>query len=126
MAREDYGVRPPFRSTGVSRPRSWNPPDDHLVNLRFWGNALPAFLASRTLRHDWFPTELTPPMTTAPPLTWKHEFPLNDVIDTSYSALAAGFAAFDTSTFHVGMGDGVDPHTDVSDTTFPFLGPPHS
>jgi len=52
--------------------------------------------------------------------------PLNDVIDTSYSALAAGFAAFDTSTFHVGMGDGVDPHTDVSDTTFPFLGPPHS
>jgi len=52
--------------------------------------------------------------------------PLNDVIDTSYSALSVGFSAFNTSTFKVAVKDGVDPHTDVSDTDFPFLGPPHS
>ena len=51
--------------------------------------------------------------------------PLNDVIDTSLSALAAGFGAFNVTTFAVGIGDGVGPHADVSDTTFPFLGAPH-
>jgi hypothetical protein len=53
----------------------------YFVNLKFWGSASPAFFASSTLTQDWLPTELTPPMTTAPPLTWKHEFPLNDVAD---------------------------------------------
>jgi len=51
--------------------------------------------------------------------------PLNDVIDTSYSALTAGFGAFNITTFAVGLGDGVGPHTDVHDDVFPFLGTPH-
>ena len=55
----------------------------YLVSLRFCGRALPAFLASSTLRQDWLPTEPTPPMTIAPPLVWKQEFPLNDVVDLS-------------------------------------------
>jgi hypothetical protein len=51
--------------------------------------------------------------------------PDNDVIDTSYSALAIGLQGFKTSDFSAFFGDGVGPHADVSDQTFPFLGPPN-
>ena len=50
--------------------------------------------------------------------------PLNDVIDTSYAALAIGLQGF-ALDFTPAFGDGVGPHTDVTDTTFPFLGAPH-
>jgi hypothetical protein len=51
--------------------------------------------------------------------------PTNDVIDTSYSALAVGLGGFNTSTFATAFGDGVPAHTDVSNSVFPFLGAPH-
>ena len=53
--------------------------------------------------------------------------PTNDVIDTSYSALSVGLNGFKASdgSFKPAIGDGVDPHTDVSNDTFPFLGAPH-
>lgn len=51
--------------------------------------------------------------------------PHNDVIDTSYAALAIGLQGFNTTTFTPAFGDGAGPHTDLTDT-FPYLGPPHS
>jgi hypothetical protein len=51
--------------------------------------------------------------------------PTNDVIDTSYAALAIGLGGFNTTTFHTAFGDGASAHTDVSNSTFPFLGAPH-
>jgi hypothetical protein len=50
----------------------------------------------------------------------------HDVIDTTYSLLAAGLAGFSTDgnltpLIHDGL---VGPHTDIS-AGFPFLGPPH-
>jgi hypothetical protein len=51
--------------------------------------------------------------------------PDNDVIDTSYSALAIGLQGFKLPNFLAFFGDGVGPHADVSDQTFPFLGAPH-
>jgi hypothetical protein len=48
----------------------------------------------------------------------------HDVIDTSYSLLAAGLQGFD-NTLAPRMGDGVGPHTDVNNDVFPFLGAPH-
>jgi len=51
--------------------------------------------------------------------------PTHDVIDTSYSVLAAGTNGFDPATFSPRLGDNVGPHADVSDTDFPFLGVPH-
>ena len=51
--------------------------------------------------------------------------PTHDVIDTSYSVLAAGTNGFDPATFAPRLGDNVGPHADVSDSTFPFLGAPH-
>jgi len=50
--------------------------------------------------------------------------PTYDVIDFSYSALAAGLSGFNLTTFTPLVGDGVTAHTDIS-TTFPFLGTPH-
>lgn len=47
-----------------------------------------------------------------------------DVIDVSYSALAAGTAGFDSMTLTPLIGDGVSAHGDLS-ATFPFLGTPH-
>jgi hypothetical protein len=54
--------------------------------------------------------------------------PLNDVIDTSYSVLAVGINGFNLTDGHFtpAITDGVGPHADVNDQTFPFLGPPHS
>jgi hypothetical protein len=51
--------------------------------------------------------------------------PTNDVIDTSYSALAVGLNGFNGATFATGFGDGASAHTDVSNSVFPFLGAPH-
>lgn len=53
--------------------------------------------------------------------------PSYDVIDFSYSALAAGLAGFD-AMLKPKIKDGVDAHTGTnatSDTTFPFLAAPH-
>jgi len=51
--------------------------------------------------------------------------PTTDVIDFSYSALAAGLAGFDIPAgFAPLVVDGVGPHADVSDAVFPFLGTP--
>ncbi|CAN5922952.1 hypothetical protein BH11MYX3_BH11MYX3_17600 [soil metagenome] len=50
--------------------------------------------------------------------------PTHDVIDTSYSLLAAGLQGFDTA-LAPRFGDGVAAHTDVNNDTFPFLGTPH-
>lgn len=49
----------------------------------------------------------------------------HDVVDTSYSLLAAGLAGFSTALAPL-VGDGVATHTDVNNDVFPFLGPPHS
>jgi hypothetical protein len=52
--------------------------------------------------------------------------PTFDVSDNSYSFLAMGFFGFDTADgFSPLLTDGVAAHTDVSDTVFPFFGPPH-
>lgn len=53
--------------------------------------------------------------------------PLNDVIDTTYTAIAIGvngFSVTSTPPFNPAFGDLVGPHTDVHDDVFPFLGPP--
>jgi hypothetical protein len=53
--------------------------------------------------------------------------PLNDVIDTTYTAIAIGVNGFNvTSTppFTPAFGDMVGPHADVDDDVFPFLGAP--
>lgn len=48
----------------------------------------------------------------------------HDVIDTSYSLLAAGQYGFDGSLNPI-VNDGVSAHTDVNNATFPFLGAPN-
>jgi len=49
----------------------------------------------------------------------------HDVIDVTYSVLAAGLAGLDkANNFAPKLHDGVAAHTDVKDT-FPFLGAPH-
>jgi hypothetical protein len=50
--------------------------------------------------------------------------PTNDVIDTSYAALAIGLQGF-AADFTPAFGDGAGPHADVSNDAFPFLGAPH-
>lgn len=52
--------------------------------------------------------------------------PTNDVIDTSYTVLAVGINGFSaTMNFQPFIGDGVGPHANVSNSTFPFLEAPH-
>ena len=52
--------------------------------------------------------------------------PSYDVIDTTYTLAAIGTGGFDpTNDFAPAFGDKVDAHSDISDTTFPFLGAPH-
>jgi hypothetical protein len=48
----------------------------------------------------------------------------HDVVDSSYSLLAAGVNGFNSS-FSGLVTDGVVAHTDVDNAMFPFLGPPH-
>lgn len=52
--------------------------------------------------------------------------PTHDVIDVSYSALAAGLQGFDLTDPAIPplVGDGVDPHADVDNDAFPFFGAP--
>jgi len=53
--------------------------------------------------------------------------PLNDVIDTTYTAIAIGVNGFNVTgspPFTPFFGDLVGPHADVDDDVFPFLGPP--
>lgn len=53
--------------------------------------------------------------------------PSYDVIDYTYTAVAIGIGGFTIDgNFTPAFGDGVGPHTDIDDTTFPFLGPPHN
>jgi len=49
----------------------------------------------------------------------------HDIADVSYSLLASGLAGFDIMLNPL-VGDGAVAHTDVSNTTFPFLGAPHT
>jgi len=53
--------------------------------------------------------------------------PTNDVMDTSLTALAAGVNGFNVTDGHftAAVKDGVGPHADVTNDTFPFLGAPH-
>ncbi len=51
--------------------------------------------------------------------------PSYDVIDTTYTLSSIGVKGFDPTTFAPAFKDNVGPHTDISDTTFPFLGAPH-
>lgn len=48
-----------------------------------------------------------------------------DVVDVSYSALAAGITDGFDATGAPKIGDGVTAHADISATMFPFLGAPH-
>jgi len=52
--------------------------------------------------------------------------PSYDVIDTTYTLATFGVAGFDKTTFAPVFGDKVAAHTDISDSTFPFLGAPHN
>lgn len=63
-------------------------------------------------------------LTSAGGVTCGGREPHNDVIDTSYAALAIGLNGFNNQ-FTPAFGDGVGPHTDLT-TTFPYLGPPHT
>lgn len=60
-----------------------------------------------------------------PNVTCGGRAPTNDVMDTSYTALAFGVNGFNLSDFSPFFGDGVGPHADVNNDTFPFLGAPH-
>jgi hypothetical protein len=52
--------------------------------------------------------------------------PTHDVVDVSYSVLAAGLNGLDKLSDFVGkLHDNAMVHADVNITTFPFLGPPH-
>lgn len=50
--------------------------------------------------------------------------PAYDVIDFTYSVVAAGTAGFTQPNFVPKIGDGVGPHADLL-TAFPYLGAPH-
>jgi hypothetical protein len=50
--------------------------------------------------------------------------PNNDVMATTYSALAIGVTGFNMSTFAPSLSDGATDHTDLT-ADFPFLGEPH-
>jgi hypothetical protein len=65
-------------------------------------------------------------VTTLPNSTCGGRAPTNDVVDTVYTAGAIGIQGFTADGQYTPFfGDGVGPHTDVSNDTFPFLGPPH-
>jgi hypothetical protein len=49
-----------------------------------------------------------------------------DVVDSSYSVLAAGLHGFNATNFAPLLGDGAGPHADVNNDVFPFLGAPHN
>ena len=53
--------------------------------------------------------------------------PSHDVVGMTYSVLAAGLQglAAASSNYAPSIPDGVAAHTDLKETVFPFLGPPH-
>ncbi|HEX3481087.1 MAG TPA: hypothetical protein VHT91_38990 [Kofleriaceae bacterium] len=65
--------------------------------------------------------------TTEPHLTCGGRMPSHDVIDMTYSMLAAGHSGFDvpSNNYAPKIHDGVAAHTDLKESVFPFLGPPH-
>lgn len=69
----------------------------------------------------------TPGVGTKPHITCGGRTPSHDVIDLTYSMLAAGRSGVDptTSDGAPALHDGVAAHTDIKESAFPFLGPPH-
>lgn len=65
--------------------------------------------------------------TTEPHLTCGGRMPSHDVVDMTYSMLAAGRSGFDvpSKNYAPAIHDGVAAHADVKQAVFPFLGPPH-
>lgn len=53
--------------------------------------------------------------------------PSHDVVDMTYSVLAAGLEGLapQSSNYAPTISDGVAAHTDIKEAVFPFLGPPH-
>lgn len=64
---------------------------------------------------------------TEPHTTCGGRMPSHDVVDMTYSMLAAGRSGFDvpSKSYAPAIHDGVAAHADVKETVFPFLGPPH-
>jgi hypothetical protein len=53
--------------------------------------------------------------------------PSYDVVDYVYTAVSTGITGYTTDgNYTPAIGDGVGKHTDIDDTTFPFLGAPHN
>jgi hypothetical protein len=70
-------------------------------------------------------------LATAGPNTELHttcggRMPSHDVVDMTYSMLAAGRSGFDapSKNYAPAIRDGVAAHTDLKESVFPFLGPP--
>jgi len=62
-----------------------------------------------------------------PHTTCGGRMPSHDVVDMTYSMLAAGRSGFDvpSKNYAPAIHDGVAAHTDLKEAVFPFLGPPH-
>jgi hypothetical protein len=62
-----------------------------------------------------------------PHTTCGGRMPSHDVVDMTYSMLAAGRSGFDvpSRSYAPVLHDGVIAHTDLKEAVFPFLGPPH-
>lgn len=65
--------------------------------------------------------------TVEPHVTCGGRTPSHDVVDMTYSMLAAGHSGFDvpSNNYAPKLHDGVAAHTDIKESVFPFLGPPH-
>ena len=65
--------------------------------------------------------------TIEPHLTCGGRMPSHDVVDMTYSMLAAGHSGFDvpSNNYAPKIHDGVAAHADIKESVFPFLGPPH-
>jgi hypothetical protein len=63
----------------------------------------------------------------APHITCGGRMPSHDVVDMTYSVLAAGLDGLDvpSNNYAPKIHDGVAAHADLKETVFPFLGPPH-
>lgn len=62
-----------------------------------------------------------------PHTTCGGRMPSHDVVDMTYSVLAAGRSGVDvpSNNYAPKIHDGVAAHADIKETVFPFLGPPH-
>jgi hypothetical protein len=62
-----------------------------------------------------------------PHITCGGRMPSHDVVDMTYSMLAAGRSGFDvpSKSYAPAIHDGVTAHADLKEVVFPFLGPPH-